>query len=101
MLKINNLVELIDIANVELEHDIPDGTMFEYKNNFYIVKRIFESCSLVCTNHCDLKEDFENDIVNSHNCLYACSDDCPFGTKSVAVKLSEIEALILTGGKNA
>lgn len=95
MLKINNLVELIDIADVELEHDIPDGTVFEYKSNYYVVKKTLENFSVNCTEYCDLKEDFKNDIINSGNRFNTCGDYCPFGIKSVAVKLSEIETLIL------
>lgn len=94
MLKINNLAELIDMANVELEHDIPDGTIFEYKNNYYIIKQALD-CNTMCSKGCDIRNDFDNDIEKSDIKLHHCSDDCPFGIKSVAVKLSEIETLIL------
>lgn len=95
MLKIKNLIELMDIADMELEHDIPDGTVFEYKNNCYIVKRIFGNCDAICTEQCNLKKLFADDIEKSDTFLHECIDNCPFGIKSVAVKLSEIETLIL------
>lgn len=94
MLKIKNLVELIDIANVELEHDIPDGTVFEYKNNCYIVKQA-SNVNTMCRKECDIRNDFNNDIGKSELDINKCHEECPFGVKSVAVKLSEIETLIL------
>ncbi|MFR4519031.1 MAG: hypothetical protein ACLT40_03595 [Fusobacterium sp.] len=90
MLKINNLVELIDIANVELEHDIPDGTVFEYKNNCYVVK--YMGINHIGCKGCDIKEDFEEELKYDP---FDCGDDCPFGYWAVPTKLSEIETLIL------
>lgn len=95
MLKIKKLVELIDIANVELEHDIPDGTVFEYKNNCYIVKRVLKNFDESCREYCDIEKDFDNDIEKSDVSLHNCGDNCPFGWYSAAIKLSEIETLIL------
>lgn len=100
MLKITNLVELMDIADVELQHDIPDGTLFKYKNNCYVVKRVLEKVDKICSQYCDLREDFDDDIEKSEVNIDSCGSNCPFGWHSAAVKLSEIEALVLLGDKN-
>lgn len=39
MLKVNKLIELMDIAD-QNKADIPIGTIFEYKNNCYVVKKV-------------------------------------------------------------
>lgn len=94
MLKINNLVELIDMANILPKRKIPNETVFEYKNNCYVIKKVLKSME-TCIDYCYLKEDFDNDIEKSDICMHNCGDNCPFGWYSVAVKLSEIETLIL------
>lgn len=86
MLKINNLVELMVIVNTKLKRKIPNGTVFEYKNNCFVVKRI----GTACVECCDISDDFDNEIgINN------CRRSCPFERYNGAVKLSEIETLIL------
>lgn len=94
MLKINNLVELMDIVNIKLKHKIPNGTVFEYKNNCYIVERASD-VSTMCSKGCNIRNDFNNDIGESELGINSCHEECPFGCYSIAVKLSEIETLIL------
>lgn len=86
MLKITNLAELMDIVNTKLKHKIPNGTVFEYKNNCYIVERI----GAACVERCDISNDFDNEIG-----INKCRRNCPFARYNGAVKLSEIETLIL------
>lgn len=94
MLKIKNLVELINMVDIKLKHEIPNGTVFEYKNNCYIVKQA-SNVDTMCSKECDIRNDFNNDIGKSELDINKCHEECPFGCYAIAVKLSEIETLIL------
>ena len=94
MLKVNKLIELIEIAN-EQQKDFPIGTIFEYKNNLYVVKKTNEET--INRKGCELEKEFLEELKYES---FGCGDECPFGYLAVPVKLSEIETLILKGDAN-
>lgn len=96
MIEVTNLYQLVELNYLQ-KNKIQKGTLFKYKGNVYQVKR-FGDVLKICRENCEVLDDFNNDL-NKEKINKLCKDVCPFEFNTGAVKVSEIEALILLEGE--
>lgn len=94
ILKIDNLFSLVTMAEKN-NNSIQKGTFFLYDGDLYNVVD-FDSTIHTCSEFCDLEGIFDKELIKN-NIGTSCGEHCPFNWNNLAIKLSEIEKMILLG----